>query len=713
MLLVAPAFALTLRIEAAVRPGLDGVDGELWADGPVALVDPLATVPDPPDDRSLLRTFPRHPDAGELRWEELEPGHWRFTTRLPVRYGDVGALPGRGLWANGAWYPQPVDATGRPAVATWTVHVTAPELTVINGSVGDAWSGTADRVALAVIPDAVQTRIGPELVLVEHRRSRRHLRRQLEPLAASWPDALGPVTVVEDRDLLRLARAAPGMVFLSDRAFRVSPGLNAFHREPVWRALVSAGWPAPDAWTRDFAGAAFGDAPDAKSVARSFSWLAWNPVVDSILHDGTTPFYTDLFDEAFPQYPSALDVLDTRMPGRAAAQQLDALQGEGTAAKVLRTGDRSGVPPEILLGWERPYRANQDYVAARGEVRRDAPTDAPAEVVVIEQGGKKTPWIASPGERLPTSGPARIDAKVDQTEISNDSWPPRWNLVASAGVDGINPTQGSFSAWGELYLRKQGDTRNVYYGLIEHDDQDLAGVRIGYVRYLGALLDRRLRQHRLSFVVGPSLLDPAFRPTDNGAVAVGGSVQYDWNTKGTSDTAVSGFRFSVGAGGGFVPNSSEVWAATYASHAQLIPLSLRDVIGVRVKAGWASGDVEHRLLTLGGSGDLRAVPVNEALSNERVEATIEYRWTPVRHASVPLPLLWLSEVRVVPGVEVGAGWRGDQRFAAVGADLGLYWIADNLGALPSLLGVSFGYPLWSEGYDPQGLQFYIDFEHRF
>ena len=119
------------------------------------------------------------------------------------------------------------------------------------------------------------------------------------------------------------------------------------------------------------------------------------------------------------------------------------------------------------------------------------------------------------------------------------------------------------------------------------------------------------------------------------------------------------------------------------------------------------------LLTLGGADDVRGLPSNEGLSNERIMGTAEYRWTLFRHASIPSPLVWISELRLAPALDVGVGWRGDERVAAVGANLGAYVTLDNLGALPALSGATVAVPLWTEGVEAGAPQFYIEFEHAF
>ncbi len=125
-LIAPPAAGLEIAIEAAVAEDLRSISGTLRVSEPLELADPLALLPPAPDDRSTFRTWPGRPERGVITWEAAGEGTWRFTTTLPRRYGGLGVLPHRGLWANGAWYPQPLVG-GEVPVADWVVSVELPE----------------------------------------------------------------------------------------------------------------------------------------------------------------------------------------------------------------------------------------------------------------------------------------------------------------------------------------------------------------------------------------------------------------------------------------------------------------------------------------------------------------------------------------------------------------------------------------------------------
>lgn len=116
------------------------IQGQLWVEeaSTWTLADPLATLPQPTDDLTAYRTFPGAEDLGELIVEAQPDGSVRFTTRLPRRFGAVGALPRDGLWANGGWLPIVLEG-GRLVVQRWDAELRLPE-----GAVG-ALNGVADE----------------------------------------------------------------------------------------------------------------------------------------------------------------------------------------------------------------------------------------------------------------------------------------------------------------------------------------------------------------------------------------------------------------------------------------------------------------------------------------------------------------------------------------------------------------------------------------
>jgi hypothetical protein len=750
--LLASASAASIRVTALVDVDLATIRGTLdLADCACSLVDPLSFLPVPADDRTRLRTFPREDDRGAVTWAEVPgaPGRVRFEARLPARYGDVGQLSGRGLWADGGWYPLPVDAAGHPVTARWTVEVGLPAdvVGVLNGQVGVhnvRWRGYADRAALAVIAHGRVSEMragGGKLRFVEAGHGAKRLHERVAALAdaGGWPLRSAPdLTLVEDLDLLHLATAAPGMVYLSTRAFRLSAGLVPYHGPAVRRAMVEASVPRGVGWERSFVGGALTRGLPVPDMREALGFLAWNPLVDALLYDGTLPYYDAIFDEPFDTHPGLFELAWARFPAPAAARQLDDLRGKGSAVALSRllleglplerAADTLGILTEIVAAWLGPYPTGQDYRVdvhdGQVELVREAPADAPAEVVTLTVDGVPAPpWIAGPGpDRLPlanaTTGDAPRHVRVDpgghtrQADLVDDRWPPRWTATFAGHLSNLSPTQQTFDLVGDLAFRRENDTRGLLLVTADHHPQDLVGASVGYARFFGPLLDRRLRPHRVTTGVGASLLDPGFGATVRGAVALDASLAYSWDTR-VGDVPLRGHRYSAALGIGMVPGAVDVWASALASAVQLVPIDTRQVLALRIGGGWATGDVAHRLLPLGGGDAVHGVPVDAVLGNERIVGNVEYRAALFRNASVPLPMLWLTEVELSPGLEAGAAWRGEDRYAAVSATLGVHTLTDAFGARPVLAGATVAWPVWTTGFVADTPQFYVDFAQSF
>ncbi len=751
---MASAWAASIRVDATVDADLTTVRGTLsYAGCACTLVDPLALLSVPDDDRTRVRTFPNRDDTGSVTWAPV-PGttdQVTFEARLPTRYGDVGALPRRGLRANGGWHPLVVDEVGNPVTAQWRVEVALPEpvVGVLNGEVGTGvllWQGYSDRAALAVVPRGRVTTIpagGGRIRFVEAGHVEKRVHARIAALAndGGWPLRGAPdLTIVEDLDLLHLATAAPGMVYLSDRAFRVSPGLGPYHGAPVRRAMVEASVPRGVGWERSFIGGALTRGLPVPDMRKTLGAFAWNPLVDALLYDGTLPYYDAIFDEPFDRNPSLFELAHPRFPAPAAARQLDDLLGEGSAvtlSKLLLEG-RSlenacrtlGVPEPLVAGWGAPYPDDQDYTVKVQdgvvEVERSAEAGAPAEVVLVTLDGvPAAPWIAGPGPATHTIDTPDVprnvrvdpDGHTRQRDLSADRWPTRWTGTFAGHLSNLSPTQKGFDLQGDAAFRRQNDTHNLLLVSGAHHPQDIIGGSLGYARYFGPLLDRRERAHRLGMSVGAALLDAGFQATDSGAVALDTTLAYAWETR-VGDIPLSGHRYSANLGLGIVPDGGDIWASATVGAVQLVPIDPRQVLALRVGGGWASGAVPHRLLPLGGGDAVRGVPVDAVLANERVVANLEYRATLFRNASVPLPFLWLSELQISPGIEGGAAWRGPltseaQTFGAVSATLGLHTVTDAFGVRPVFAGMTMAVPVWTEGFEGRVVQFYLEFSRGF
>ena len=732
------------HVDGSVSADLRTITATLLSPQPVGTC-PLALAL-PSGDLDTQRTGPGRPDGG-AQTAEPGPDGLRVTTRLPRRYGDTASLPHQGLWSNGTWLP----ATGSPEPWTASLQLPAGTVGVLNGTVRPAdsdalltWTGVADRLALAVLPArrAPITRVAAnvgEITFVGLAAQRPNVQKQVLALVEQdWPFADPPrIVVVSDRDRQRLATAGPGVVYLSDRAFRLSPGLARFHWPAVRRALYAAALGELPAWDASFLATLVAEGRPAPSVDRALGWASWNPIIDELLTDGTLPFYSDTFNEARPDPPDPLLALaGARAPREAALQLLDllgadrakllvteALAQRGAAGGPVRAAAAAlGVDGGGMAGWGAPADPEQDY---RIEVEGGRPArvqragGGAAEPVVVEADGTRSVWLAPAGPSTVPLPPQTLQAAVDPDAHAADSTrhnnrgPPRWHTIATGWVTDISPSQDSFTAWANLAFRRQGDTQNLFLVGARHDPQDLLSLSVGYVRSFGPLVDRRSRQHRVYVTAGPSLLDGAYKNTASGEYVVGAAMAYSFDSRAADTHAMSGRRLSFGAGGGTRIGVDEQWASAGASWVELVPLHPRHVVALRTRAGWASGEVEHRLLPLGGADAVRSVGETEVIGNQRLVANVEYRWAMFRDASIPLPLAWLTELQVVPGFDAGVVWVDGEALptTATGATIGLYWIVDIFGARPTLVGTSAAFPI-SPTSSPVP-QVYFSFDHAF
>ena len=248
------ALATDFRIVATVDPDLRTVRGTMTVPPGTVVVDPLARLPDPTDDLQAFRTFPGAPSHGAVTWER-DGDALAFEARLPRRFGTIGATS-HGLFASGGWYPEP------DAIGSWDVTVTLPPGT--GGALGDVadtdllhWEGTGERAALAVVRDPRFVPLSDDVLLVSQGKPPKILVRELETALALWPTASSGIVV---RAPLRRRHTghAPGLAFVSDRAFRVTPGFAFVHREAVARGIAAAFVPSPDPFDRELAAAALG-----------------------------------------------------------------------------------------------------------------------------------------------------------------------------------------------------------------------------------------------------------------------------------------------------------------------------------------------------------------------------------------------------------------------------------------------------------------------
>lgn len=735
-----PAAAATrISIEATVSPEMNAVSGIMHIDTdlPLTLVDPLAAVPEPPDDRFSMQTYPGAPEQGMVRWTRLDDYTVSFYAILPRRFGDLGANDRFGLFANGGWYPQPLSEDGMPE-AQWRVEITVPEGSV--GVVGDQvgtgtlhWTAIGDRASLAVVPDAEVTPlsvgIDDDVVLVTRGKPREVLVRELtEQLAiASVEGAPWHGVVVEAPLRRRLARPGRSMAYVSDRAFRVSPGFERFHRVGVTRGVMEGLIDHPDPFARSVTAAGLSlrhartiAGADARSLLQ---WLSWIPTVDAILHSRTMPFYAEVLEDAHPGDPvqdDLVEMFDLHAPGTAVALQLDDRYGPGTSWVIAEgvllglTLDRSaviaGVSPSWLESWRAPY-PEQDYVLTVQRdpplvvVRREAPGLAPAEALVVVIDGARTVRVAGPGPDevvlLPPARPSRVsvdpEGHTSQLSRVGDAWPPRYHVSLAAAITAIDLSDKVLYGWAAAFVRRTGDTRNLVEGRIWTNDRSWVGLNLGYARKAGPLITGLSRRHRIRLTVNGSLLSERFASVDDGRFALGTGLGWSWTNQSWSAFPQRGQAFAVGTSAAFVPGSDQRYAGVSAGWTGLASPHPRHAFALNLEGSLAGGNMTHRLP---GLGELRSVPVAEVSGNTRQGvARVEYRVAPLRNASVPMLLGFGTELQLSVGAELGSGYADGEWRHVAGLTAGVTGVGDVFGFERRAIGVTVGYPVWTRGFD--------------
>src|SRR5690606_9753848 len=126
----------------------------------------------------------------------------------------------------------------------------------------------------------------------------------------------------------RLTYAGPGLAYVSDRAFRLTPGFQRYHRVPVLRGVVAALLAEPDPFERELAAAALtrhrADALGAGSARGLLGAFAWIPQIDALLSSRRMAFYGEILGTTHPTDPvrdDLVEVLDPHTPGAVVVAQ--------------------------------------------------------------------------------------------------------------------------------------------------------------------------------------------------------------------------------------------------------------------------------------------------------------------------------------------------------------------------------------------------------
>ena len=727
-----------------------GIRGTVCGAGTEDWLNPLADLPWPADDLLWPRTAPGRQDRGEMTWEAAGEDCITFHTRLPERYGAMGGLGGRGLWANGGWYPQPVRGDSAPQVS-WQVELAGPEgaVLVVNDAVGQGeaqWTGQAFRVAIAVLADATISVLGEEgleAVLVSEGTHAGPLEGELARLAqAAWTlDRPGRVVVVVAPLYRRLVRAGPGVLFISELAFRVSPSLYRYHREPVVQGLLAAALPLDDPWHRAMAAEALGQeaaaAVNAAEGRRLWARLGLPPA-HTFLFDGRTLFLSDVFGEALQSDPLADDLLERlrpRVPGTLVAHWVQSMAGESAAegiAQDLLAGKSlpdafvaQGLDGELAVAWQAPM-PGQDLILAvdpgaepRLWMERRAGEDAAPVPVVVDVDGEREVWLTGSGPDWRVQGydseVQRVwldpDRQVPQLNRANDRWPRGVSVSPGIYLGGIHLTERRFEGVAWATIRRPYNTHRLAQVVVAHDARSVVSMETLLARYVGPYRDRMRREHLVWLSGSGGLLEEEYRPTEDALFHVDLGAGYAWDTRVTPYFPERGRRLWIDGGGGMVPESDSFWLRGRLGARGVRAVHPRHAFAGKASLGWMRGNLEHRMLGMGGSGGLHSVPSSEVLGRRRASLAGEYRVLVGRNLSLHVPFWWITDVQLSAGVE--AGWLDAGELVdplagvlGVGGTLGISVVADTLGIRPALGGITFSRLLWQEPVfytDPQVL----------
>lgn len=712
-----------VTIEAAVSDDLTSVHGIIIYDPStltdVQWVDALSTLPLPEDDRTERRTFSGKRRRGSIRYSETAPGTIVFESHLPERrFGDIGAWRKRALFANGTWYPQPL-VDGRPPQLDWTVSVDLPaaSLGVVSNRIGIEqvrWSGQSERVPLAVRQrwslDVIEG--GDHRVIsVGPPGRRRHRRWQREPFHVRMKSLLSSDVVAVEAPLRRrMVRPAMGMVYISDRTWRLTPGLAQFHDASVIEAVAQSTAPGPDYQMRMLDGALRARSMDLPRADELLKYFRWNPVVDAVLNDRRMPFWSEIFRAAHHVDPLKDDLMERYAPHGPIGALADQIKAISPDIDSFETASQDAQVASMIIAWQAPYQ-QQDLVLTVNDdaivVDRLTSAEAPPEVLEVSIDGRsevrRLPAGPSQVSIALTEPPKRVivDANqtIAQTDRAGDAWPRRSTVLAAAWIDSVNLTEGFFQGHASAWRRGKDDVRTTVYGWLQADQRDYPALTLGGIHRRGPAQDGLNRPHRFALTLTGGWTHPRFSPDERAVFSLRAGLGYTWDTRISALFPIRGHRISIGGSTGYTPADREPWGRAYLTAGGIVSPHPRVALVGRSSIAVAAGRSESQLLWLGGPGAGVSLRPGTAFGTHRAVAEGEVRWEVVRDASIPLAgIAWLSAVQVTAGSEWVSFQQTEADWAHLyGITVGASLVGDLLGAKPGLMGVTVGVPAWTRG----------------
>ena len=694
--IVAPQATITVHVKAEVSEDFRTITGTFEAAEHPGLtwIDLLSHMPIPKSDRIQQRTFTHLPEAGVVR-VEAEPQTDRprqFHTVLPRRFGANGVVPGRGIFANGLWHPHPV-INGRLALVEWVVELSVPDgaLGVLNGHYSHdtvSWTGTADRLALSVLPSAriqeFKVRDGVTFTLIDQGvpRHTRDLRTIAIAMTGVAMDTATSFVVIETPMRRRLVRNGPHTLFMSDRALRVTPPDWQTHIPTVRKGLQIASLGIEDPWVRGLVGGVLENAVFEVPRARDLvQWRSWWPSIDAYLYDGRIAFARETFAEGWLSdsvRDDPLEMMEAPSPPTTAAAKLEALYGDETLqtwATAVASGSSlsdastlTQIPLEAFEDWRRhpePEDVSVTVDRNRGDwlvkITREAAPNTPIEPIHFVLDGESRTWTTKRGpdtlelkrEKKPKKIWVDPDVKVYQLDRSNDVWPRPWNVTVDANWAEFNFQQERITANAFLIGRRLHTSRWLHFLRASTNPIETASVHYNIGYGFGRLTDRRNRIFRASFGPGISWLNEDFRHLQTGKNAIDIRAGFRVDTRDAFPISTKGYRIATEASYGFIPGHTDDWITTRVQMVLLSRMGPGLVLANQAKMGITNSDVAHRKLTLGGGDGIQGLPIDTKIGRRRAITATEIRYMPIRDASIPMWLWWATKLQLSASLETG------------------------------------------------------------
>ncbi len=677
-----------------------------------------------------------------------------FDTKIPRRFGPFGRDAGQ-LTLDGGFFPRPPPLEGArfradlpPDALAFHLRLawegTRGALAVVNGrltalppggSPQEVGHGAARRVALLLYTRHQVSRLATphgEVVFV-HRRKRRGMRGPDDLYDLGLIDvhaqtlgtvgaALGflaregltvpALTLCAEAPLRRfIARTAPGMILVSDRAFDVTPyePIRKFHRLPLVRAtaaLLAEATVAPraeasradqtvdlvavdltDRWERFQYGSHVG----ARELLAKGSFVAQ---VDDVLTAPQIPFEsaffrgpddTDRFRDSVELFSHLRPtgrlwrekLLDRLGPDRTAAiatavaggtSLTDALHryGAGVDMAWLKAWDR-GTPPRnyAVSGVRRGADSRGPFVDV--DVRVEGPPNPPERITVHVDGRGSEPAQASavvdqPEITVRVRSVARrprvvVDPRrrVDESDLGRPVDPradnlthPGWRALLDGFAVALNSATGRVDTAIAGFVRRDADIDHTIR-LSGFDLERRTGVSVDWLRGLGPKVVPNRR--RMALGVGASIA--WLKPSGAAGSGLGlrlRAIVGDLTFRSRTDP-----RAGVARGLSFGPTlatrdgASDLGFAAFGLLGRLVPVGGRHTLAGVFRADILLGEISSsETLGIGGPGAVRALATFARTGELRLAGTLEWRHRLTRDVSISA--LHLAFVHGIDGV---------------------------------------------------------------